>query len=76
MKSLIKLFLVVGLVNALPSFHRRQSSDSWDDEFIPQPINFQFREAGKCEYQVAYERFAYDNRYDVQYIAEYADGSS
>lgn len=74
--SLTTLLLGAGLSNALPSIVKRQAPDSsWDDEFIPRPINFQWREAGQCEYQVAYERFSVDNRYDVQYIAEYPDGS-
>lgn len=64
------------LTHALPSIYQRQApDDTWDDEFIPQPLNFQFRDAGQCNFQLAYERFAYDNRYDVQYIAEYSDGS-
>lgn len=70
------LMVAAGLIGALPAEQRRQIDTSWDDEFIPQPINFQFRKAGSaCEYQLNYDRFAYDNRYDVQYIAEYSDGS-
>lgn len=56
---------------------RQSFGTKWNDQYIPQPRNFQVRSAGAlCSFQLAYERFVFDNRYDVQYFAEYADGST
>jgi hypothetical protein len=56
---------------------------TWRDPYISKPQNFQIRSAsssssgsGGCDFQLAYERDPYDNRHDVFYVAEYADGSS
>jgi hypothetical protein len=51
---------------------------TWNDPYISKPQNFQIRSASSsgCDFQLAYERDPYDNRHDVYYIAEWADGSS
>lgn len=75
------------LVQAAPtadksqSIEARQADDSfgttWNEPYIPIPRNFQVRVAGDaCDFQLVYERFLSDNRYDVFYLAEYPDGSS
>lgn len=68
---------IAGTTSAVPRLLERQDFDqTWDDEFIPVPQNFEVRNAGaQCDFQLAYERFSVDNRYDVTYLAEYADGS-
>lgn len=62
---------------AAPTLSARQTFDeTWDDPFIPEPINFEIRNAGaQCDFQLVYERFSVDNRYSIDYIAEYDDGS-
>lgn len=64
-------------VTAAPALLQRQShSETWNDPFIPEPINFSIRNAGaQCDFQLVYERFSVDNRYDIDYVAEYGDGS-
>lgn len=63
---------------ASPVLEVRQSyGTKWNDQYISKPQNFQVRSAGAaCDFQLVYERFFADNRYDVYYLAEYQDGSS
>jgi hypothetical protein len=68
-------------VDTAQSIEARQADDSfgtsWNDPYIPIPRNFEVRVAGDaCAFQLVYERFLADNRYDVSYVAEYPDGSS
>lgn len=69
-------FLLASTASALPSLSRKQVHDPiWNDEYIPQPQNFQIRNAGaRCDFQLVYERFAYDSRYSVDIYASYLDG--
>jgi hypothetical protein len=65
----------------IPSFLESRADTSygttWNDKYIDKPQGFQIRVAGSaCDFQLVYERDPYDNRHDVYYIAEYADGSS
>jgi hypothetical protein len=68
-------------VDTAQSVETRQADGSfgtvWNDPYIPIPRNFEVRVAGdSCDFQLVYERFLFDNRYDVFYVAEYPDGLS
>ena len=76
----VALFALIAAtsVSSLPAVSKRQGcfDQTWDDPFIPIPEDFEVRNAGsQCNFQLAYERFTVDNRYDVTYLAEYSDGS-
>lgn len=79
MRTVLCLVLAVFASAApLQDIEKRQSfGTTWNDQYIDKPQNFQVRSAGAaCDFQLVYERDTVDNRYDVQYLAEYADGSS
>lgn len=78
MKATLFALIAATSVSGLPAISKRQGGfdQTWDDTFIPIPENFEVRSAGsQCNFQLAYERFTVDNRYDVTYLAEYPDGS-
>jgi hypothetical protein len=65
---------------ATPVMQARQNDpdygNTWNDPVIDKPRNFVARRAGgPCEFQLVYEKEVSDNRYDLSYVAEYADGT-
>jgi hypothetical protein len=78
--ELLALFAAGSTALAAPVLEARQNDpdygNTWNDPVIEKPRNFVARRAGgACEFQLVYEKEVSDNRYDLSYVAEYADGT-